>query len=183
VSQILRFTDEQFAALQRRRRVLRPPIVAEVNGGEQTGTEAVEVVAPMRPARRQGTQIPPPLERDVLADVLAALKLHPRVAWAHRFNTGAMEVDGRCIRFAFAGCSDILGQLADGRFLAVEVKRPGSQPTPAQQTFLLNVARHGGCAFVARSAADVWKALPTLTPMRKLADAMAEIMDEDSPGR
>lgn len=157
MSNVLRFTEEAWAAIEKRRRELcrRPVVFAEVNAGEEPAKNGPVA----RPAKREATSLPEPLERDVLADVLAACEMHPRIAWAHRFNTGAMEVDGRFVKFAFAGCSDILGQLTDGRFLAIECKRYGKHPTPAQQAFLLNVSRHGGCAFVARSAEDVWKML------------------------
>ena len=70
-------------------------------------------------------------------------------------NSGAYEVDSRFIRFGFKGCSDIIGQLKDGRFLAIEAKRPGGLPTPDQINFMLKVARHKGVAFVAQSLADV----------------------------
>lgn len=54
------------------------------------------------------------------------------------------------------GCSDILGQMKDGRLLAVEVKRPGwSGPTDArehaQAAFLEKVRRFGGVAGFVRS--------------------------------
>jgi hypothetical protein len=100
-----------------------------------------------------------PLERDVLAGVLEALKHHPRVAWAHRMNVLAQKIDDRFVKAGFKGLSDIIGQMRDGRFLAVEVKRPGGQPTQAQIEFLGLVDRSGGVAFVARSVDDVMRAL------------------------
>jgi hypothetical protein len=103
--------------------------------------------------------LPKLLESDVLPAVLGALHVHPRVAWVHRFNSGVMDIDGRNVRFAFKGCSDILGQLKDGRFLAVEVKRPGGMPTPDQAQFLARVVANGGVAFVARGVDDVMAAL------------------------
>jgi hypothetical protein len=88
-----------------------------------------------------------PLEAAVQKAVLEYLNLHPRVAWAVRMNTGAMQIDGRFVKFGFTGCSDVLGQMTDGRFLAVEVKRPGNKPTDEQKGFLLNVLHFGGVAF------------------------------------
>ena len=79
--------------------------------------------------------------------------------WVARMNSGMFKVgepgNERWVRAAFKGCSDILGQLRDGRLLAVECKRNGEQPTPDQQAFLLHVAAHAGVAFVARSIDDV----------------------------
>lgn len=77
-------------------------------------------------------------ERDVLTSCLLLLDVHPAVAWSARMNSGAMTVEGksgkRYVKFAFTGCSDIIGQMADGRFLAIECKRPGGWPT--DETFL-----------------------------------------------
>ena len=101
-----------------------------------------------------------PRERDVLQAVLAALRAHPRVAWVERMNVGAFKnANGQFVRVGFVGCADILGQLRDGRFLAVEVKRPGSKPTHEQVEFLGRVHRGNGVAFVAWSADDARKAL------------------------
>ena len=88
-----------------------------------------------------------PLESDVLRAILQYLRLHKDVAWVARMNTGAMEVQGRYVKFAFKGCSDIIGQMRDGRFLAVEVKRPGKIPSANQDSFLRMVNQHGGLAF------------------------------------
>jgi len=102
-----------------------------------------------------------PLERDVQAAILILLRLHPKVAWAYRVNTGAMVVpeDGRrkrrFVRFMFPGCSDIIGQMRDGRFLAIECKRPGArtdaQRLEDQAQFLALVRAHGGVAGMAFS--------------------------------
>lgn len=54
------------------------------------------------------------------------------------------------------GISDILG-IYKGRFLAIEVKKPGGKPSQHQKEFLDEVNRHGGIGFVARSAEEVAK--------------------------
>ncbi|MBY0578448.1 MAG: VRR-NUC domain-containing protein [Burkholderiales bacterium] len=130
----------------------------------------------MNPTKRQiaaamafysGEPIPKKTERKknarpeaaILAAVLAALRNHPRVAWIERMNSGAIKTDDRFIRYGFRGCSDIIGQLKGGRILAVEVKAPGGRLTPEQCDFLDLVTRHGGLAFVARSADDVLRTL------------------------
>ncbi len=98
-------------------------------------------------------------ERDVQSAVLTYLKLCQSVAWAQRMNTGQATFETthgrRHVRFAFVGCADIIGQLKNGRFLAIEVKRPGGKPTPDQQAFIDMVNRHGGVAFVADCVATV----------------------------
>jgi hypothetical protein len=61
------------------------------------------------------------------------------------------------------GIADILGIYA-GRFLAIEVKKPGGKLSPAQDKFLQDVRRNGGVAFTAYGVEDVINtlALPTL---------------------
>ena len=101
-----------------------------------------------------------PLEADSLREIMQALKTHKLVAWCERQNTGAAKVGGRFIKFGWTGCSDILGQLKDGRLLAVEVKRPkGGKLTDDQILFLELVRQHGGVSIVARNLHDVFNNL------------------------
>lgn len=51
------------------------------------------------------------------------------------------------------GSADIIG-IKDGRFVAIEVKMPGKNPTKQQKAFLDTVSAMGGIAGVARSIAD-----------------------------
>ena len=120
-----------------------------------------------------------PLERDIQAAVLRYLGVDRRVGWCHRFNVGAKRVEGvdakgrttrRFIRFAFKGCSDILGQLIDGRFLAVECKRRGEVPSKEQAAFLASVEHFGGVAIVARSIDDVKLGLDAAIPLARQGD-------------
>jgi hypothetical protein len=120
----------------------------------------------MKPAFRLAR--PEPTEADVLASVLQYLELaqrQGRVAWYARMNVGAGKLQrpngqaGQWIRFGFAGQPDILGQLVDGRLLAVEVKRPSGRVRPEQEAFLARVLRHQGVAGVVRSVDDVERLL------------------------
>jgi predicted oxidoreductase len=79
--------------------------------------------------------LPEPSEAAILDAIRRGLRIHPKVAWFERMNSGA-HVAGegpakRFIRFGFVGCPDIIQR-------AVE---------------------HGGVAFVARSVADVFDVL------------------------
>ncbi|WP_432263292.1 VRR-NUC domain-containing protein [Cupriavidus sp. TMH.W2] len=89
-------------------------------------------------------------ETDILLACLELLEHHPSVAWCMRMNTGAAVFgegeNQRFVKFSEPGVSDIVGQLKDGRFFAVEVKRPGNTPTDDQWAFLRNVAKGGGVA-------------------------------------
>lgn len=103
-------------------------------------------------------------EADVLVSVFAYLRMHPKVAWIKRVNTGATKIEGRFMRFGFLGCSDIIGQLKDGRFLAVECKSSVGKPTEPQTDFLELVRSTGGLAGIARSIDDAEKLL--IAPLR-----------------
>ena len=63
-----------------------------------------------------------------------------------------------CVLLSLAGkgCSDILGQLKDGRLLAVECKRPkGGKLSSDQLHFLDMVRNYGGVSFVETNLHDV----------------------------
>jgi hypothetical protein len=108
---------------------------------------------------------PEPREADVLASVQQALRVHPLVAWHARMNAGAGKLTyangqtSQFMRFGFKGMPDILGQLKDGRLLAIECKRPSGRVRPEQQAFLDKAASNGAVAILARSVDDVWDKL------------------------
>lgn len=96
-------------------------------------------------------------ESDIQRACLELLARHPKVAWAVRMNAGAFKVEDRFVRAAFKGCSDIIGQLKDGRFLAVEVKRPGNVPNYRQAAFLVAVHAAQGASTWTDDAEDLAK--------------------------
>lgn len=102
---------------------------------------------------------PEPSEAAVLSAVMIRLQYDRKVAWARRMNSGAYSVGDaqsrRFVRFGFPGCSDILGQLRDGRLLAIEVKRPSGRSTSAQDAFLALVRANGGISGIVRSVDDL----------------------------
>lgn len=103
-------------------------------------------------------------EGAILKGALDLLRLKGIPAW--RVNSGCLpDASGRPVRFGFVGCSDILGLLPPrGRLLALECKRPGGRPTPAQRAFLAAVEAAGGLAMVVddlaalAAALDRWRA-------------------------
>lgn len=52
------------------------------------------------------------------------------------------------------GISDLIG-CHEGKFIALEVKRPGGKPSPEQMQFIADVQRSGGIAGVVYSVEDV----------------------------
>ena len=109
----------------------------------------------MTPIQRTRTRPRP--EREIQRVILDWLKLQGIFAW--RQNTGAVTEGKRFIRFSIPGCADILGVLPGGRFLALEVKRPGHPPTPEQYAFLRSIERAGGLAAVVTSLEDAMAVL------------------------
>jgi hypothetical protein len=102
-----------------------------------------------------------PLERDIQKAIRQLLRVHPMVAWHGRINRGAVQdAHGNYVAFNdIKGCSDLIGMLKTGHWLAIEVKRPGNVPTEDQQEFLDVVALNGGLAFWADSVDTVAKRL------------------------
>lgn len=86
-------------------------------------------------------------ETEIVKECLQWLHSVGILAW--RQNQGAMTASykgkSRFIRFSgIDGISDILGACPDGRILAIEVKRPGSSPTPSQWEFLSRIQNTNG---------------------------------------
>ena len=96
--------------------------------------------------------------------LFALLERTGRLAWYARMNAGAGRLQrgneaSQWMRFGFPGQPDIMAQTTDGRFVALEVKRPTGRVRPEQAEFLAKVSRHGGVAAVVRSVDDVDRAL------------------------
>jgi len=98
----------------------------------------------------------PQKEKDIQKSILDYLRLKKCLVFKHH-STGFTMKDGeaRAFRYGMKGVSDIIGCLPSGRFLAIEVKRPGKKPSPDQDEFLKQVVMHGGLGFVATSIDDV----------------------------
>ncbi len=77
-----------------------------------------------------------------------------------RNTVGFYKENGRAIRYGLGvGSPDLVGWTSTGRFLCVEVKRPGKVPTKEQHQFLESVVRCGGIAFWADSVQTVTERL------------------------
>ena len=92
-------------------------------------------------------------ESEIQTRIMIALSEMGCTIW--RNNTGAYKDGNRYIRYGLAkGSSDLIGLTKCGRFLAVEVKRPGQKPTNDQINFINHVTAKNGVAFVAYSVDD-----------------------------
>ncbi len=113
----------------------------------------------------------PLLESAVQKSIQQYLSLHPDVVIHWRQNNGKVAAKGGYFAGAgVPGIADIGGLLKDGRYLAIEVKRPGVKrsgeyrhvPSEAQRAFLSLVEDNDGVACVARGIEDVERCLNAL---------------------
>lgn len=103
-------------------------------------------------------------ESEIQAAIIEYLEHCSSVAFAYRQNTGQTKYDGddgktRWVRYGWVGCSDILGMLTNGRFLAIECKSRVGRLSPEQAAFLDAVNAGGGLGIVALSVDDVITAI------------------------
>jgi hypothetical protein len=103
---------------------------------------------------------PKVLEQSVVREVDNLLNLCQIFHW--RNQTGALKPakSSRPIHYGKPGSADFLGICSDGRFLAVECKRPvGGITSDLQKKFLDEINRRGGVGIVVTSAADCYAQL------------------------
>ena len=102
--------------------------------------------AVMRDSSRRAEIKPHRIEKAIQEAIIKRLKEDfDEVAWVMTVNPG-LTVYGR--KSVAAGTSDIIGQMKDGTFLAIEVKVPGKSVTDIQKKFLQTVKDNGGTAFM-----------------------------------
>jgi len=134
--------------------------------GTNPGIEAIRARLAALPPKRSRVRRPVdgkpvvPLEKEVLADVLQALRRDPRVALVERSQSGLFQDGDRYIRVGTPGKLDITLMLVGGRYAEIEVKRPGGKPEPHQQNRIDAIRRNGGIAGFATSAEEAIALLP-----------------------
>ena len=100
-------------------------------------------------------------EQQIKKSIADYLRLKKFIVINHR-NVGIFKQDTKRyipLPAGEKGVSDLIGCSPDGRFLAVEVKRPGGKATPDQIEFLERVKASGGIAVLAYSLEDVLAAV------------------------
>lgn len=163
-----------------------------VAAGGARGSPDISRHAAPNAAKRKAKRPRAPLERDIQREILAFLNAQPGIcAW--KAGAGLIPTsDGRRVRMGKAGVSDVIGWIRChlaldaagmpeierchrvGRrecffprhisaFIAVEVKRPGGKPTPAQLDYLARLKDAGSpLAMVATSVDEVRRAVEAL---------------------
>ena len=101
-----------------------------------------------------------PAENAVLQSCLALLRLHGIFAWRNNNHATYDRTKGVYRRHVgLRGVSDVLGVLPGGRFLALEVKRPGGKASAEQKLFLDAVRAGGGLALLVSDVKQLEEAL------------------------
>lgn len=102
-----------------------------------------------------------PYERDVLAQIIKALRLDHRVARVERNQSGVFQDGNRYIRVGVRGKLDLTVYLKTGRFAEIEVKRDAkTKPDPHQLERIATIKAEGGIAGWAWSAESALAILP-----------------------
>lgn len=101
-----------------------------------------------------------PLEKEVLADVLQALRNDPRVWICDRRQSGVFQEGNRFIRVGQRGHLDISGMLRGGRYFEIECKRAGEKPDERQAQRIEHVKKGGGVSGYCWSAETALALLP-----------------------
>jgi len=103
----------------------------------------------------------PLLESDIQRQILDYLSL--KGIFHYRNNTSGIYIQktGKYRPSHSKGAPDIVGIVPDGsgRFLGIEIKKPGGKLSPDQIVFLDNIWKAGGIPIVAYSLEDVIRAL------------------------
>lgn len=76
-----------------------------------------------------------------------------------RTQSGKVRVNGGWMQLAPEGWPDLTGYLPNGRFLGIEVKRPGQKPSAAQFLFGRKAAAAGAVYLLASSVQEAVKAV------------------------
>ena len=82
------------------------------------------------------------------------------IAVLFRNNTGVLQDrNGRPVKFGLAvGGGDIVGlRKRDGKFISIEAKLPGKNPTIEQASFITAIRANGGLAGVAHNVEEARK--------------------------
>jgi len=103
----------------------------------------------------------PPLEATVLKNVVRALRSDPRVASVERNQSGVFLEGDRLIRVGQPGKLDLTVYLRNGRYIEIEVKRPGGKPKPHQAERIAEIRAKGGMAGYCWSAESALALLPS----------------------
>lgn len=98
-------------------------------------------------------------EKDIQRDILYYLEL--KKVFHYRQNTGALATPtGGFIRYGTTGAPDIVCVI-QGKYVGLEIKRPGGRLSPGQERFAEQLKKAGGDYHVVTSLDDIFQLLKT----------------------
>lgn len=112
--------------------------------GKPTPDGLKHEITPKRERKLRPVDNAIPLEKEVLADALEALRNDPRIWICDRRQSGVFQDGDRYIRVGQKGHLDISGMLHGGRYFELEAKRPGEKPNEYQLKRIAHVRAGGG---------------------------------------
>ena len=125
-------------------------------GTGKASTVSIPQPAVKAPVKKSTPKSNEPSEAQILKSILHYLRVHPKVAWRMRVNSGVFMDGDRYIQAnSQRGCADIVGMLSGGLCFAIEVKSRTGKVSQHQQEFIDLIVSGGGIAGVARSVDDV----------------------------
>jgi hypothetical protein len=92
-------------------------------------------------------------EQDLVRTIIDATNA-TGLAFVWRCQSGRVRVRRGWMHLSPAGTPDVIGWLRDGRFLGIEVKRPGEKPTEIQEECRRRIIAAGGVAAIVRAVAE-----------------------------
>lgn len=92
-------------------------------------------------------------EQDIVRSIIEAVNASG-LAQVWRCQSGRVRVRRGWMHLAPAGTPDVVGWMRDGRFLGLEVKKPGEKPTELQEQRRQEIIADGGVAAVVRSVVE-----------------------------
>ena len=96
-------------------------------------------------------------EQEIQKSIIDYLRLKKYVVFKHH-STGFTVRKGKTVAFKYGekGVADIIACSPRGTFVAIEVKKPGSKPSPEQTEFLERIIQtEMGISILAHSLDDV----------------------------
>lgn len=93
-------------------------------------------------------------EADIKRAIVQYLRMKGCLVIPYR-SVGIVKPNGKYIPMPRTGISDLLGLDKNGKFFAIEVKRPGEPRPDHQERFLQEVRSHGCVGIFATSIEDV----------------------------
>jgi len=124
-------------------------------------------------------------ERKIQTAIMSMLMDLPMVAHAHVTTNGLFKGKGggAWLNIGYPGQLDIVGQLRDGRYFAIEVKTPGEEPTELQDNEINFITRNNGVAGWADNVEDANRIIELCCRPEKsqLCDDINRHLDQLSP--